>query len=280
MIDAVDTIVACMHPPADGRDVQRIQTAHRMRLTEFWRVEAGARLLEIGCGQGDTTAVLAYAVGPTGHVHGVDAAAPDYGAPVAIGEAAQRLLTSALGQQIRIDFGFNVLAPEVSFGPRHFDGVVLSHCSWYLKSPDELLAILRRVRPWATHLYFAEWDPRVRTLEQLPHLMAAVTQAQVECFKDASQSNIRTLFTPDDIREIATAAGWDVQRETSIRSPDMQDGRWETEHTLQHYPTELPHLRALSPKFAALVQSQLGLLQDAVARFPVQPLGTWAFVAK
>jgi len=35
--------------------------------------------MEIGCGQGDCTAVLATVVGETGHVTALDPAPPDYG---------------------------------------------------------------------------------------------------------------------------------------------------------------------------------------------------------
>jgi ubiquinone/menaquinone biosynthesis C-methylase UbiE len=44
-------------------------------------VPPGASVLEIGCGQGDMSIVLAAAAGPTGHVTALDPGALDYGTP-------------------------------------------------------------------------------------------------------------------------------------------------------------------------------------------------------
>jgi ubiquinone/menaquinone biosynthesis C-methylase UbiE len=40
------------------------------------RVKAGERILDVGCGSGSTTFAFAQAVGPTGHVTGIDISAP------------------------------------------------------------------------------------------------------------------------------------------------------------------------------------------------------------
>lgn len=52
----------------------------RIALVSQWKYSfEGKRVLEIGCGQGDCTAVLADRVGPNGHVTGVDPGPLDYG---------------------------------------------------------------------------------------------------------------------------------------------------------------------------------------------------------
>ena len=48
--------------------IQRTQLKHRLELVSAFQLNKGMRVLEIGCGQGDTTVVLADAVGPTGQV--------------------------------------------------------------------------------------------------------------------------------------------------------------------------------------------------------------------
>ena len=58
-------------------DLQLAQTGLRKRIVDIWGIQRGAQVLEIGCGQGDLTAVLAHAVGPEGHVTACDLAAPD-----------------------------------------------------------------------------------------------------------------------------------------------------------------------------------------------------------
>lgn len=68
-------------PSADGSNARNIawQMDHRLDLVSFWGIPPGSRVLEIGCGQGDCTVVLADAVGETGHVDAVDPGASDYG---------------------------------------------------------------------------------------------------------------------------------------------------------------------------------------------------------
>lgn len=68
-----------LHVENANMDNLGAQFEHRMKLVEFWGIMPGSRVLEIGCGQGDCTVVLAEAVGESGHVDAVDPGAPDYG---------------------------------------------------------------------------------------------------------------------------------------------------------------------------------------------------------
>ena len=191
---AIEQIVDCMAKVGADNEVQRIQTKHRMKLVEFWGIEKGSRVLEIGCGQGDTTAALAYAVGDEGFVHGIDIAQATYGVPITLGEARDHLLNSEMGARMRIEFGVDVLSAEIDFAPKSFDYIVFSHCAFYLQSAEQLSAIFRKARKWGKQLCFAEWDTRIQTIEQYPHLLAVLIQSHYECFKESSQSNVRTLI--------------------------------------------------------------------------------------
>ncbi|MGN7309396.1 hypothetical protein ACTHQ2_25970 [Bacillus subtilis] len=90
---------------------------------------------------------------------------------------------------------------------------------------------------------------------------------------------MRTLFTPEDIRELVSSAGWTIKEEVSIHSPELQDGQWETEMTLAEAPIELKML-PIPDKVRTLLLSELKLLRSHHAAGPGSPLGTYAIVAK
>lgn len=276
----VEEIVGCMKLHGKNSNVQRIQTEHRVKIAEFWGIKEGSRVLEIGCGQGDTIAVLAYLVGESGFVYGVDVASPSYGSPITLGEAAQHIKQSKLGKQLRIDFETDLLNPKLDFPEKSFDFIVLSHCSWYFESPQKLLDILTKVRKWGKHLCFAEWDLRIQQMEQYPHLMAVLIQAQYECFKESSESNVRTLFTADDVKKMAEQADWKMCKDTTIYSPDLQDGVWEVNYTIDEYEAELKDNGNLSDKLKALIESEVFLLKTAAANGKIKPMSTYAFIAQ
>lgn len=60
-------------------NVQHSQTSHRLVLLQHWNIPTGSKIVELGCGQGDCTTVLAHAVGDRGCVVAVDPAELDYG---------------------------------------------------------------------------------------------------------------------------------------------------------------------------------------------------------
>jgi ubiquinone/menaquinone biosynthesis C-methylase UbiE len=75
---AVKIAACCLHDPKYF-SVQIGQTEHRLKLASQWPIHVGSSILEIGCGQGDCTAVLASIVGSTGHVTAIDPADLSYG---------------------------------------------------------------------------------------------------------------------------------------------------------------------------------------------------------
>ncbi|MFF2019793.1 class I SAM-dependent methyltransferase [Paenibacillus sp. NPDC058177] len=275
----IETIVDSMGVSGEGAAIQRIQTAHRLKLIQFWEIPQGAKVLEIGCGQGDTTAALAYTVGASGRVQGIDIASPDYGSPVTLGEACSRLMASELGRQIQIQFETDILSPEVDFSEGAFDYIVFAHCAWYFQSAEQLRKTLSKIRPWGKKLCLAEWDIRVSIPEQLAHYNAVMIQAQCEAFKQSSLSNVRTLFSPLDLKEIARSAGWHVEQETSVYSPDLQDGEWEVAMTLEMYPEEIAAITEIPGKFKELMLSQIGQLKERAEMGKVKPLSVFTFTA-
>ncbi len=106
-------------------------------------------------------------------------------------------------------------------------------------------------------------------------------QAQYECFKEISQANIRTLFTPSDLREITERAGWNIIREDSIVPVGLQDARWEVDITLADYMTELSKLENVPDKLKTYIQSEVKLLREITRNaYEVQTMPTFIFVAE
>lgn len=277
----LEYVLSCMKLDNGNASIQKVQSEHRIKLAEFWDIQAGDKVLEIGCGQGDTTAVLAYLVGESGKVYGIDIASPDYGSPNTLGESTAYLQKSRLGHRFNIQFETDVLSPEVDFPDHYFDKVVLSHCSWYFRSFEELTGILEKVRRWGRKLCFAEWDSRITTMEQYPHFLAILIQSQYECFKENSLSNIRTLFTPEDIQELAVASGWHILKEESIDSSGLQDGSWEIDITLSEYLNELEELTVIPEKFKSHLHSEVKLLKAYVETMrDIKSMNTFTFVAE
>jgi hypothetical protein len=77
-LDAISIARLSLHDPTHFA-IQHSQTLHRQQLLQHWNVTTGSKVLELGCGQGDCTTVLANAVGGQGSVVALDPADLNYG---------------------------------------------------------------------------------------------------------------------------------------------------------------------------------------------------------
>lgn len=209
-------------------DIEIGQTEHRIHLINFWQISPGSRVLEIGCGQGTSTSVLAHAVGPDGHVDAVDPASPDYGAPITLGQAQAHLSSTEIGSRItwhNLDpVEFLTQNPD-----KKWDYVVFAHCIWYFDSPKVLSAMLASLRGRATNLLIAEHALKATKRDAEPHVLASIARAALEAHDKDSEANIRCLLGPSGIRENAEESGWSFDSETNV-VPELPllDGHWET----------------------------------------------------
>lgn len=110
---------------------------------------SGERLIDLGCGCGDTTLALASAVGSAGHVLGVDVSAP--------------MLDRARQRQAAID------APQVEFrqadaqtadfGPAPFDGAFSRFGVMFFDDPAQAFQNIRAALRPGGRLVFVCWSP-------------------------------------------------------------------------------------------------------------------------
>ncbi|KAF2823648.1 SAM-dependent methyltransferase [Ophiobolus disseminans] len=217
-------------------NIQDSQTLHRLVLLQHWNITTGSNLLELGCGQGDCTTVLASAVGEQGSVTAVDPADLDYGSPYTLGQAQGHISHGPLGrritwiQQSPLDY-LSSLSSTSSL-PAHdtktFDAIVLAHSLWYFSSPSLILSTFRAIKQHSKRLILAEWSLAATHLSAQPHVLAALAQAALECRKSKSESNVRTVLAPKRLTELALAAGWQLESETRVPSGEgLLDGQWE-----------------------------------------------------
>ena len=277
-MDEVESIARCMALYSRTPEVQLVQTSMRKRVVDAWGIRPGSRILEIGCGQGDLTAVLAHACGPQGHVEAFDLAPPGYGAPVTIGDSADYLLRSPLGSRITFHLGCDLFAGEIAFSQDAFDYAVFAHCSWYFDSIERLKCSLNGIRPWARRLCLSEWDLVPRESSQLAHALAVLIQGQVEAFRRDSSSNIRTPATREALEGLLRDSGWGELQEATIDSSELQDARWEIDECLRSAARHAADL-GLPPRFLRILDTELGLLRGTVAAHGAKSLPSFAILA-
>ncbi|KDQ07406.1 hypothetical protein BOTBODRAFT_38816 [Botryobasidium botryosum FD-172 SS1] len=212
-------------------EIQLGSTEHRIRLVSEWDIAPGSRVLEVGCGQGDTTAILATAVGPAGHVTALDPASLDYGAPFTLGQAQAHLSSGPLGPRItwvQTDPISFARAAEEAAEPK-YDVAVMALSLWYFSSPAQVRETLRALAGRARRVCIAEYALSATDPAAVPHVLAALTQSALEAHKPTSTTNVRTVLSPVRIKALAAEVGLElVKEEIVVPVRGMFDGLWET----------------------------------------------------
>ena len=207
-------------------EIELAQAEHRIRLINLWGIQPGSRVLEIGCGQGNCTTIIAEAVGPTGHVDAVDPAPGNYGAPFTLAQAQKYISDSEVGSRIEWHQADPVAYLQSESGT--WDVAILAHCIWYFKSGDVLKNILAALKGKVTRICLAEYALQAHDATAVPHVLAAVARGTLEAHKTQSHENIQTPWSPNGIKRLAEAAGWNFQREARLTpAHGLLDGQWE-----------------------------------------------------
>ena len=228
---------------ANGDPVQISQIRHRLAIISSWFGDlptAAAYFkdktgVEIGCGQGDMTIAIASLLSEHSHkLYAVDPAPPEYGSPFTLGQAQSHLSSTSLGTRIEWVRAEPLLIPLESDWVRNANFFVLAHCLFYLESEKYLSELLRKLSSssqismqnndgYEPKLLVAEWGMRCSVDEAKPHLCAVRAQS----FQPRPEGNVRTIILPEKIKVLAEGAGWIVEHEHWIESPEVDDGKWE-----------------------------------------------------
>lgn len=201
------------------------QTTHRIGILYQAGIKDGDRILELGCGQGDCTTVLAILF-PKSRIDAIDPAPGDYGEPETLGQAHQRIKSYDIGERISFyqdsPIGFLGSVDEGTY-----DVAVLCHCLWYFASTEEIVETFKATRGKANRLVIAEWGLR-GDAKSNAHVLAALTRACREAHNPDSDANIRTPVSPKAIKDLAAQAGWTFRVEQYMTpSEELQDAEWE-----------------------------------------------------
>jgi SAM-dependent methyltransferase len=178
--------------------LDRMLAPFEARLIEEAFPGEGGRVLDIGCGAGATTLVMARRLGPTGLCLGVDISAPLLAAANARA-AAEGLVSAAF---VQAD------AQTYAFEPESFDAVISRFGVMFFDAPEAAFANIRRAARRRAKLTFVAW----RSPAENPFMTAAAR---------AAAPLLPTVPTPnpdapgqfafadgDRVRRILDVSGW------------------------------------------------------------------------
>jgi SAM-dependent methyltransferase len=232
------TILAIMaHPSkaatlAEKYGLLEHQTRHRLRILEKFNIPINSEVLEIGCGQGDMTAVLASTLAES-HIDAIDPAPLDYGKPETLGQAQARMSSHDIGAQI----SFNQADPISWLKKKEhgtYDAAVLCHCLWYFASIDEVRNVFAAAKGKVKRLCVAEWALQAQATQGQTHVLTALARATCESHIPNSTQNIRTPLHPAQLKKIAEEVGWkESGEETWAPGAGLEDAKWEVNMLLK-----------------------------------------------
>lgn len=247
-------------------EIQKVQLEHRFQLAHAFEIKEGMRVLEIGCGQGDMTVVLADKVGETGHVTAIDIANGDYGAPLTLAQSHEKIKQTKLGERITFHLETDFLQFETE---SHYDCVVFAHSSWYFHSPEMLKQYFEKISKVTSKLLFAEWDLHYTQTSQRGHFCAVMILALHSAITE-NDGNIQHLFSRQTIRKMLEESGFSIQKEDVISSSYLQDGQWEIDYANYVYEE--------FPSTSSQFQTLAGSLHEVMKESKQESLDTFVLI--
>lgn len=263
-LDAAKIAAFSLHDPKNP-SIQIQSTELRISIISKFDIRPGSKVLEVGCGQGDTTAVLAVVVGEGGKVVALDPGPLDYGrwsgfhkfllilsdrsllvlvlgAPYTLGQAQGHLSKGPLGSRITFIQSTakeHVDNIEKNEGNEYFwyDYGILSLSSFYFSSTDALRETLQALTSRCKNTFVAEWSlshSKSFPVESNPHVAAVLLRATLDSRRLKPESNCRTLLSPGAFKKMVESADISSCKLDDWFDPPESclDGRWEVEMVL------------------------------------------------
>ena len=109
------------------------------------------------------------------------------GSPYTLGQAQQHLKKSALGPCITF-VQADPLHHLSQADTQRYTTAILAHSIWYFSSPSTLSALLSSLATRVKRICIAEYALSSADMRAAPHVLAALTQAALECRKPISCS--------------------------------------------------------------------------------------------
>ncbi|KAI3391457.1 hypothetical protein diail_7319, partial [Diaporthe ilicicola] len=282
---AVDTLLANFLYPEDLKDnifIPRFK--QRLSIIKAWDILAssasndGAKplhILDIGCGQGESSAALAVVLGPScAHVTGIDTARPDYGSPYTVSETHAHIAATDLGKHVsfqRTDAASFLRQPS---SPT-VDAVTLCHSLWFFPTAESvsgIFATLSQAR--VPRIYLAEYafEGSLPDKQQEPHILAARAQTLLHSYKAAREPgtlapNVRAALDVSFITAAATSVGFVVRREGRlVPEKDMIEGHLEARYVIKDLFAKSVKAEGLAPAREEEVMAYVPRVRESLER--------------
>ena len=231
----------CAHYPAQESLYYIPRFTHRLSITKAWGIPPGQHVLDIGCGQGESSLVLAMELGPSGHVTGIDPSPPDYGTPFNLAQSHEYIAKSALGPRITF---LNTDAPSLLQSPGRppstlYDAAVVCHSLWYFPTHESVFSLFHTLAAAKIpRIYLAEYSWEASDASQRSHILASQALALLSAYsrsgvrgRDPRRYNVQTAPDQASILEAARDAGFEVHRKGTIMpQEDFMEGHFDAKH--------------------------------------------------
>ena len=238
-------------------------------------IAAGERVIDVGCGCGDTTIEIARRVAPTGSVHGVDVSR------VMLALAAERL-EAETGLNATVEFGDGEVHRFAQGGA---DVVYSRFGVMFFANPVAAFANLLAALSPAGRLAFVCWRPLA--LNPWVRVPLSVAARHVVMPEPPGPEDPGEFAFADDarIRRILTEAGF---VDIAIEAHDTEltvGGGGDTAETVDYYMQVGPMSRALADADAATVARVAAEVGEAIAPYRTEagfrlPASVWTATAR